>query len=70
MISSGKEMYHQTRRVVEYPPQAQSKLSPNRVAVGVLGMMKAIGASNAIPESLFRACPIKLSSVCIVSLIA
>jgi hypothetical protein len=69
IILSGKEIYHQTLRVVEYPPQAQSELSPNKEATGVLGIMNAIGTSNTIPESLVIAYRINSSSACIVLLI-
>jgi len=40
---------------VEYPPQERRELSPNKDAVGVFGIMKAIGTSKEIPESSFKA---------------
>jgi hypothetical protein len=61
-------MYRQTQIVVEYPLQAQKELSPNKEAVGVFGMMKAIGTLNGIPESSLRTCWMNSISACIVSL--
>jgi len=58
----GKMKCHQNLRVIEYPPQARSKLSPTMDAVGVLGMRCAIGVSNLIPESGLSATERKFNS--------
>jgi len=49
-MKSGNNRYHQGLRVVEYLPQAQRELSPNKKADGVLGMTKAIDTSNLAQE--------------------
>ncbi len=67
-LGIGKDRYHQSQRSVEYPPQARRDLFPNKKAVGVLGMMKAMDTLNNIQESFFKVCWIKSSLACIVLL--
>jgi len=69
IIKSGNDRYHQVRRVVEYPQQAQRELSPNKKADGVLGMIKAIGTSNFSLEFSLKAWRMNSISARIVSLI-
>ena len=67
-ISSGNGRNHHILSLMELPPHESKELSPKREAVGICGMMNAIGVSNFIPESSSRACRMKSNSSRIVSL--
>jgi hypothetical protein len=50
ITSSGNVIFHQNLRKIEYPPAPSRQLSPNDVAIGVLGIIWAMGVSQKIPD--------------------
>ena len=50
ITSSGNAICHQNPRGIEYPPTPSRQLSPNAVAVSVLGIIWAMGVSQRIPD--------------------